>query len=235
MRSAIPFVAVLCGLRAVAGPVDAVNPFIGTEADGHCWPGATVPFALVQPGPDNGYEGWDYVAGYRQRDPRILGFSQTHNPGGGGPIYGDIGIMPDGDDGRKASEEAHPGYYRVTFTSGTSVEITATDHGACYRLTFPGRQERADVRRRERPAAVRVPEELRDAVKRLGGRLDIHRFKRLADAGGKCLRVRRGRSHTHRRGGTDAELVVERRGVDIQRPDHSRNAVLRHAGEMLVI
>lgn len=146
MRILFSSFIVLCGRCAVAGAVDAVNPFIGTEADGHCWPGAAVPFALVQPSPDNGYEGWDYVAGYRQRDSRILGFSQTHNSGGGGPIYGDIGIMPDGDDGRKVSEEAHPGYYRVGFGSGTSVEIAATEHGACYRMTFPERRERADIR-----------------------------------------------------------------------------------------
>lgn len=125
--------------------VDAVNCFIGTEGDGHCWPGATVPFGLVQASPDTGYQDWNYVAGYRQRDRRILGFSQTHNSGGGGPIFGDIGLMPFGDDGTKAGEEAHPGYYRVTFRSGVNVEITATAHGACYKMGFPEERSRADI------------------------------------------------------------------------------------------
>ena len=134
------------GLCALADAVDLVNCFVGTEGDGHCWPGATVPFALVQPSPDTGRQDWDYVAGYRHDDPRVLGFSQTHNSGGGGPIFGDIGIMPDGDDGRKAAEEAHPGYYRVAFKSGVSVAIAATDHGAIYRMTFPAKRKDANIR-----------------------------------------------------------------------------------------
>jgi len=134
------------GLCALADAVDLVNCFVGTEGDGHCWPGATVPFALVQPSPDTGHQDWDYVAGYRHDDPRVLGFSQTHNSGGGGPIFGDIGIMPDGDDGRKAAEEAHPGYYRVAFKSGVSVAIAATDHGAIYRMTFPAKRKDANIR-----------------------------------------------------------------------------------------
>ena len=134
------------GLCAFADAVDLVNCFVGTEGDGHCWPGATVPFALVQPSPDTGRQDWDYVAGYRHDDPRVLGFSQTHNSGGGGTIFGDIGIMPDGDDGRKAAEEAHPGYYRVAFKSGVSVAIAATDHGAIYRMTFPAKRKDANIR-----------------------------------------------------------------------------------------
>ena len=134
------------GLCALADAVDLVNCFVGTEGDGHCWPGATVPFALVEPSPDTGRQDWDYVAGYRHDDPRVLGFSQTHNSGGGGPIFGDIGIMPDGDDGRKAAEEAHPGYYRVAFKSGVSVAIAATDHGAIYRMTFPAKRKDANIR-----------------------------------------------------------------------------------------
>ena len=145
-RFTLSGLVVLQGLCAAAGTVDLVNCFVGTEGDGHCWPGATVPFALVQPSPDTGYQGWDYVAGYRHGDPRILGFSQTHNSGGGGPIFGDIGLMPDGDDGRKVAETARPGYYRVDFKSGVAVEIAATEHGACYRMTFPERQKTADVR-----------------------------------------------------------------------------------------
>ena len=148
-RSLSVFVGLVIGLGAsdaVGGAIDLVNCFIGTEGDGHCWPGATVPFALVQPSPDTGYQGWDYVAGYRHSDSRILGFSQTHNSGGGGPIFGDVGIMPDGDDGRKASETAHPGYYRVDFTSGVSVEIAATAHGAFYRMAFPEKRKGANIR-----------------------------------------------------------------------------------------
>ena len=41
-----------------------VNPFIGTGGHGHTFPGATVPFGMVQLSPDTRTEGWDACGGY---------------------------------------------------------------------------------------------------------------------------------------------------------------------------
>ncbi len=43
---------------------DCVNPFIGTDFTGNTYPGAQVPFGMVQLSPDNGLPGWDRIAGY---------------------------------------------------------------------------------------------------------------------------------------------------------------------------
>ena len=58
-------------------PVDAVRPMIGTAANGHTYPGAVVPFGLVQLSPDTGTMGWDHCSGYKYSDPAIIGFSHS--------------------------------------------------------------------------------------------------------------------------------------------------------------
>jgi len=85
---------------------DYVNPFIGTNEMGHCYPGATVPFGMVQLSPetdsvsffteDNSYnpEVYDYCAGYQYRDKTITGFSHTHFSGTGHSDLGDFLVMP---------------------------------------------------------------------------------------------------------------------------------------------
>ena len=60
-----------------------VNPLIGTDWVGNTYPGATVPFGMVQLSPDNGKSGWDYIAGYYYPDTMIAGFSHTHLSGTG--------------------------------------------------------------------------------------------------------------------------------------------------------
>ncbi len=60
-----------------------VDPFIGTGAHGHTYPGATVPFGMVQLSPDNGSQGWDWCSGYHYTDSMIAGFSHTHLSGTG--------------------------------------------------------------------------------------------------------------------------------------------------------
>ena len=55
-----------------------VNPFIGTAAHGHTFPGPTTPFGLVQLSPDTDDEGWDWSSGYNYADSSIMGFSHTH-------------------------------------------------------------------------------------------------------------------------------------------------------------
>ena len=78
----------------VKSPVDYVNPFIGTDAGGHTFPGACLPFGMVQLSPDNGYKG---VKAYGYNQKTIIGFSHTHLSGTG-PFtkthYNNVLIMP---------------------------------------------------------------------------------------------------------------------------------------------
>jgi putative alpha-1,2-mannosidase len=74
--------------------VDFVNPFIGTGGHGHTYPGATMPFGMVQLSPDNGRNGWDWTSGYHYSDSIIQGFSHTHLSGTGIGDLCDISVMP---------------------------------------------------------------------------------------------------------------------------------------------
>lgn len=119
-----------------------VNPFIGTDAHGHTYPGATVPFGMVQLSPDTRLEGWDGCSGYHYSDSIIYGFSHTHLQGTGVSDYGDILFMPTNGktvqaglwrDAYKssfshASEKASPGYYKVRLDNyNINVELTTTE------------------------------------------------------------------------------------------------------------
>ncbi|MFA6540820.1 MAG: GH92 family glycosyl hydrolase, partial [Bacteroidota bacterium] len=124
-----------------------VNPFIGTAQHGHTYPGATVPFGMVQLSPDNGMEGWDWCSGYNYADSVIKGFSHTHLSGTGIGDLCDILFMPailDDPNGAYASrfshaeEKAEPGYYRVhLLTPNIAAELTATTRAGFHRYTFP--------------------------------------------------------------------------------------------------
>lgn len=134
------------GGHAQSQPADFVNPFIGGAANGHTFPGACVPFGLVQTSPVTGAIGWQYCAEYLNSDTRIWGFSQTHLNGTGCLDLGDILVMPStARPGRKdyrssfskANETAHPGYYAVTLDEpGVRAELTATPHVAFHRYAF---------------------------------------------------------------------------------------------------
>jgi predicted alpha-1,2-mannosidase len=129
-----------------------VNRFIGTDGTGHVFPGATRPFGMVAPSPDNARGGWDYTSGYQYRAPRILGFSNTHISGAGIPDLGDVLLQPrQVSPGRrwtsasrdfssrydKRSEAASPGHYAVTLKDlGVQVDLTATQRVALQRYTF---------------------------------------------------------------------------------------------------
>ena len=67
-----------------------VDPFIGTAGTGHTFPGATLPFGMVQLSPDTRKDGWQNCSGYHSSNPTILGFSHTHLSGTGAIDYGDI-------------------------------------------------------------------------------------------------------------------------------------------------
>ncbi|HET7588086.1 MAG TPA: GH92 family glycosyl hydrolase [Gammaproteobacteria bacterium] len=138
----------------------AVDPFIGTGGDGHTFPGATVPFGMIQLSPDtqirNFHESYDWAAGYRYDDTTIRGFSHTHFSGTGHSDLGDVLIMPiagsvqlePGAVGEPGSgyrsrfshdtEQAEPGYYAVTLSDyGIRAELTATDRVGLHRYRFP--------------------------------------------------------------------------------------------------
>ncbi|MBW7952350.1 MAG: glycoside hydrolase family 92 protein, partial [Chitinophagaceae bacterium] len=103
--------------------VDLVNPFIGTDGHGHTYPGATIPFAMVQLSPDNGTNGWDWSSGYHYSDSVIQGFSHTHLSGTGVGDLCDISVLPMVNKTATAEkitsrfshkqESAKPGYYAV--------------------------------------------------------------------------------------------------------------------------
>ncbi|RSK47527.1 GH92 family glycosyl hydrolase [Hymenobacter rigui] len=127
-----------------------VNPFIGTDGTGHTFPGPCRPFGLVQPGPDNVDQGWDYTSGYQYRAPRILGFSQTRASGTGISELGDVLLQPVtsdtathfGQSYAKSTERASPGYYAVTLGNRVRVELASTERVALHRYTYPTAQAR---------------------------------------------------------------------------------------------
>lgn len=128
-----------------------VNPLIGTDFTGNTYPGAQVPFGMVQLSPDNGLPGWDRIAGYFYPDSTIAGFSHTHLSGtGAGDLY-DISFMPVTLPYKEAEaplgihskfshndESATAGYYQVLLKDyGINVELTATERCGIQRYTFP--------------------------------------------------------------------------------------------------
>lgn len=128
-----------------------VNPFIGTDAHGHTYPGATRPFGLVQLSPDTRLDGWDGCSAYHYSDSMIYGFSHTHLQGTGVSDYGDILFMPTNNSVHsganwgeryrsrfnKNSEAAHAGYYTVHLDDHElTAELTATTRVGIHRYTF---------------------------------------------------------------------------------------------------
>lgn len=80
---------------AKAGGVSRyVDVFIGTGGHGHLYPGASLPFGMVQLSPDTNDAGWDASSGYHQADGSIMGFSHTHLSGTGAADMLDVLVMP---------------------------------------------------------------------------------------------------------------------------------------------
>ena len=151
-------VAFSCLTIAQKTPADFVNPFIGTGGHGHTYPGATLPFGMVQLSPDTRLEGWDGCGGYHYDDSYIYGFSHTHLNGTGVPDLCDILFMPNtgetrwnnGSDGKPgygskfkhSSEDADPGYYKVVLDDyNITAELTATMRVGFHSYTFPAASE----------------------------------------------------------------------------------------------
>ena len=125
-----------------------VNPFIGTAGHGHTFPGAIVPFGMVQLSPDTRLTGWDGCSGYHYSDSAIYGFSHTHLSGTGISDYGDILLMPavgksfaNTSHFEHRNERAAPGYYSVKLDDDILVELTATARVGMHRYTFPRTNE----------------------------------------------------------------------------------------------
>lgn len=144
-----------------------VNPLIGTSKMGHVFPGATVPFGMVQLSPqtnmevmfdeDGNYnkETYEYCAGYQYRDTTIIGFAHTNFSGTGHSDLGDVLIMPtkgkltleplpnETNKGFYSTfsheqEEAHPGYYSVSLeTYDIKAELTTSERVGFHKYTFP--------------------------------------------------------------------------------------------------
>ena len=144
--------------RAQFGDVaQYVDPFIGTADHGHVFPGACVPFGMVQLSPDNGVSGWDWCSGYHYSTNTIAGFSHTHLSGTGCFDLADVSAMPTTKEltdamftagaphvaalvsrFSHAEESASPGYYRVRLADDRiDVELTATLRAGYHRYTFP--------------------------------------------------------------------------------------------------
>lgn len=161
------FFALICNSQDVKNYNQYVNPFVGTKNMGHTYPGATVPFGMVQLSPEtdtvqyelNGkYNGdvYKYCSGYQYDDNTIVGFSHTHFSGTGHSDLGDFLIMPtigelklnpgtsnnpvNGYRSRFSHEQekAEPAYYKVKLDDYNIIaELTASNRVGFHQYTFP--------------------------------------------------------------------------------------------------
>ena len=126
-----------------------VNPMIGTGGHGHTYPGATVPFGMVQLSPDTRIDGsWDGCSGYHYDDKIIYGFSHTHLNGTGCTDFGDIMLMPTigeptlnpkeyGSTFSHSNEKATAGFYSVKLDKhNIDVKLTASTRVGFHEYTF---------------------------------------------------------------------------------------------------
>ena len=151
-------ILICCSINAIAQKdyTKYVNPFIGTGGHGHTFPGAALPFGMVQLSPDCDTQGWDWCSGYHYSDNSIIGFSHTHLSGTGCGEYGDILFMPTTgnpifEPGTKANPEngyrskfdhkneiAKAGYYSVLLDKyNVKAELTVTKRTGFHKYTFP--------------------------------------------------------------------------------------------------
>ncbi len=145
------------------GCVDKVDPMIGTDGNGHTFPGATLPNGLVQLSPDTKTQTWNNCSGYHYSDKSILGFSHTHYSGTGAAGGGDILFMPtvgeiklntgdidNTENGYRSKfshkkESASSGYYSVYLEDyNIQVALTATQRVGFHKYIFP-KGEQANV------------------------------------------------------------------------------------------
>ena len=141
--AAAPLPTVSAGPELVSSPAELVNPFIGTANSANDFPGADLPFGMVQWSPDTPSR--PHGGGYAYGDSTITGFSLTHLSGPGCRAAGDIPVLPTVgavDTGAAvgfshADESASPGSYKVALDNGVTTELTATQRSGMARFTFP--------------------------------------------------------------------------------------------------
>lgn len=148
--------------RGLAGDVDVfagTRPGPGTFGGGHNFPGATLPFGMVQWSPDT-TPAAPHSGGYDYRDHHLSGFSLTHLSGAGCALYGDFPFLPTteplesspaapgaGLDGQfqpgfsHGQEHGRPGFYSVRLNpadgGAIGVALTATTRTGMARFAFP--------------------------------------------------------------------------------------------------
>ena len=140
-------VSIAASAQSTSLAYDAVDPLIGTAGGGNTFPGATLPFGMMQWSPDTNHDAW-----YSYNDKQIKGFSLTHISGAGCPLYGDFAVLPTSSaltavPGQEVAafatafehskEEAHPGFYAVTLANGIRVEIAVAERAGIARFVFP--------------------------------------------------------------------------------------------------
>jgi predicted alpha-1,2-mannosidase len=138
-----------CHLIGQTGFAQYVDPMIGTGGHGHTFPGATLPFGMVQLSPDTRIDGsWDGCSGYHYSDSIIYGFSHTHLSGTGCSDYGDIVLMPFVGEAstdlntfksgfNHKNEKASAAFYSVKLSNGIEVELTSTTRVGFHKYKFP--------------------------------------------------------------------------------------------------
>ncbi len=141
----------ICACTEHKSPSEYVDTFIGTGSHGHTYPGATVPFGMVQLSPDTRTQGWDACSGYHYSDSSIIGFSHTHLSGTGCADLADILVRPsvakpEIADGLFVKEPlafshddeyACPGYYMVDLKAeGIRAELTARPRTGVHKYSF---------------------------------------------------------------------------------------------------
>lgn len=143
----------LASLNANAQYTQYVNPFTGTDFHGHTFPGACLPFGMVQLSPDTRIDTWDGCSGYHYSDSLLYGFSHTHLSGTGCSDYGDILLMPVHGLARvpvdrtcyaspfcHEREAASPGYYEVFLDKWrVNVRLTAGLRSGFHQYGYPPR------------------------------------------------------------------------------------------------
>ncbi len=162
---AVAAVAGGCSSGGSGALTSYVDPKIGSGGHGHVFVGANVPFGMVQVGPVNVSQGWDWCSGYHDSDSTVIGFAHTHLSGTGCGDLLDVALMPVvGRDLRyergrldsvgsglwsyadRSREIVRPGYYSVPLTRyGVLAEMTSTSRAGFHRYTFPASDESAIV------------------------------------------------------------------------------------------
>jgi predicted alpha-1,2-mannosidase len=147
--SALLLFTVMNRAAAQTNYASLVNPFIGTGGHGHTYPGASMPFGMMQLSPDTRLEGWDGCGGYHYSDSLMYGFSHTHLSGTGIADYCDVLLMPFTGEVKwknteyassfsHKNEKAHAGYYEVLLDKHQiHASLSTSTRSGMHEYTFP--------------------------------------------------------------------------------------------------